>query len=462
VASVAGSLVAGFVVIPRWGTDVLLASLGVILAVVGATAAWPLVASRRLRWGMATAATMVLLLALVGPRLRYQPLIAAVDFVYARGEEAPRTPPRFLYLEEGKTGVVSLAGYGGHRLRLQNNGLVESMLDASNPQMGSLPEMLLGQVPYLLHPDPRRAFVVGFGGGTTLRALLPTTLESVRVVELEPAVIDAVLDVFDAQQAGLADPRVRLKIDDARYDLLTHDARYDLVVAQPSHPWLAGASAVFTREYFELVRSRLTEHGICGQWINLFNMDATTLLSVGKAFFEVFPYGFTLALEPPRDLLLFGSVAPIEVDPSRIDERATALSPHRFFGQGDEATVDLLARFALSRAQVLALATNVEANDDLNILSEVRLASLDLRRYAGLGRTENPRTLLYDNLRYDLTGLELPWSDRDALDRIASRSLEVGSRQRARKAIASLMKIDPGRAQVLSDRLEGRARAPVD
>ena len=45
------------------------------------------------------------------------------------------------------------------------------------------------------------------------------------------------------------------------------DARYDAIVSQPSHPWTSGASHLYTREFFELVRSKLEPGAIFIQWI---------------------------------------------------------------------------------------------------------------------------------------------------------------------------------------------------
>ena len=73
---------------------------------------------------------------------------------------------------------------------------------------------------------------------------------------------------------------MRLDFNDARNTLLVERTRYDLIVSQPSHPWLAGAANVFTRQFWEIVKSRLNERGVFGQWINLFKMDATTLRSL--------------------------------------------------------------------------------------------------------------------------------------------------------------------------------------
>ena len=122
-----------------------------------------------------------------------------------------------------------------------------------------------------------------------------TDLKSIRVVELEPVVVEAARHIAAGEIPALRDPRVRLDFNDARNTLLVERTRYDLIVSQPSHPWLAGAANVFTRQFWEIVKSRLNERGVFGQWINLFKMDATTLRSLFQAFYEVFPQGMSFA-----------------------------------------------------------------------------------------------------------------------------------------------------------------------
>src|SRR5690606_34725801 len=97
-------------------------------------------------------------------------------------------------------------------------------------------ETLLGMVPVLLHPAPKSAFVLGFGGGITTDLLTQTSLDTIRVVELEPAVVEAVRQIPDGPALALDDPRVSLVFNDARNSLLVDGASYDLIVSQPSHP----------------------------------------------------------------------------------------------------------------------------------------------------------------------------------------------------------------------------------
>jgi len=378
-AGIAGSVTAGFWAIPALGTDRLLAVLALLFPLVAITAAFVSSATptgRRLSF--LGAAVLAVLVAIALPGLDYEPLVRTVSL---RDPSAAGSDPaawRFAYLREARAGVVSVMTRDGVRGALQTNGLTESHLDFVDPTAGSPTESLLGLVPYLLHPEPRDAFVVGFGGGNTAFSLTRAhELRTIRVVELEPAIVDAVRTTNQGFVPALLDPRVALEFNDARNSLLVEDDLYDLIVSQPSHPWLAGSGTLFTREFFEIVNSRLRPSGVFGQWVNLFNMDAVTLGAILNSLYEVFPYGFALRPSGGRDLLVFGSQQPLILDPARLAARLAhrELADH-LARQRVTSVADLLRDFAFSRTEILRSVQTGPVNTDTNLISEVRLARM--------------------------------------------------------------------------------------
>ena len=374
VASIFGSVLAGFWIIPYFGTDVLLTSMAMALLVLPFLFV-PALRTQAARVAIASLVMLAVVSNWILPHISYQDLIGSVQYDNASrtGEE-----PEFLFLKEGKAGVISMVKFRDGYVRLQNNGLNESFLNPEDQNDVLLVENLLGMVPYMLHANPKSAFVVGFGGGVTTQALVNTKLESIRVVELEPAVVEAGQVVAGGAIPVLQDPRVTLTLNDARNTLLTENIQYDIIVAQPSHPWLARASNVFTKEFFSLVKSRLNEGGVYGQWVSLFHMDATTLKSLLRAFYEVFPQGMVFADLSGEGLIMYGSDAPLTFDFEQMMMRMSE-SQNRFVLERHAiySVNDLLMYFALSREQALAASIDVPANSDTNILSEVRLSAID-------------------------------------------------------------------------------------
>ena len=373
VASIVGSVMAGFWLIPNYGTDMLLTAMAVVLLLLPFLFV-PALVTPLARLTVSVVAVLALMGSWLLPHLSYKDLISSVQY---DDESFAGKEPTYLFLKEGKAGVISMVTHDDRRVKLQNNGLNESFIDLEDENNVLLVESLLGLVPYLLHKDPKSAFVVGFGGGITTKALTFTKLDSIRVVELEPAVVEAGRAIRGGEIPALQDPRVTLSFNDARNTLLVEDAKYDIIAAQPSHPWLARASNVFTKDFFALIHSRLNQGGIYGQWVNLFHMDATTLKSLLRAFYEVFPQGMTFANLDTGDFIMFGSDAPMVLDYARIEQRMTEPRIKAALNYRDiYSAKDLLWYFALSRQQAMAASQDVPANTDTNILSEVRLSGI--------------------------------------------------------------------------------------
>ncbi len=400
VASIFGAVVAGFYLIPEFGTDKLLTGMALLVLAI------PLlfltsIKKTASRIVIVSSALAIIMLSTWLPHIDYRQLINALDYNarYANSSNAYKNP-KYLFLKEGRTGVVSMLSYNGHVVYLQNNGLKESVYDLKNENNVLLVESLLGLVPYFMHPNPKSAFVVGYGGGVTTKALTYTNLQSIKVVELEPAVIDANRAVQGGKISVLQDPRVMLEINDARNTLLTSKKKYDIIASQPSHPWLAHAATVFTREFFSLVKSRLTSKGIYGQWVNLFRMDVTTLKSLLKSFYTVFPEGMVFANINTGDLIMYGSNHPLYFDFAKINKRLSepkvkkAMAFYKIM-----KAPDLLYYFAMSRKKALLISKDARINTDLNILSEVRLSALG----RNIPRKENPYVFLKKQYRFDIS-----------------------------------------------------------
>lgn len=440
-ASVAGSLAAGLWLIPRLGSDAVLA--GCALLVLAAAPLLP--GTGRIRIARAAAVGLGVAVVVWAPGLRFEPLIASVRYEFDEGAPGP---PEFHFLQEGRTGIVSVVTYGSSRARLQNNGLNESLLDLQDPSFGAPAEVWLGLAPWLLHPAPETAFVAGYGGGVTVRALLDTSLREVQVAELEAATVAAARSVL-GEAARLGDTRLRLAIADARHRLLRDRSTFDVIVSQPSHPWRSGASALFTHEFFALVRSRLESDGVFAQWINLFNMDRETLLSLAGTFYDTFPHGFSLAFPETGDLLLLGSPRRMAVP---LEQSGRVVPPTAPTGR------ELLTRFALSRAQWVGLSQGAPRSTDRNLLAEVRLATL---RGRALAPDENPYALLEEESTYDLDAV-VPKAARTAtLEHVAAELLDRGDLPRARRVRHRLAELDGDAAARLDQRLSGGLAAPV-
>jgi spermidine synthase len=444
IGSIFGAMVAGFWVIPAFGTDVLLTAT--VVAILALSWLFVDVHARRRSGAIALAVTAILLAASWRlPHLDYAELITAAPYRFDADAMAGKKP-HFLFLEEGRAGVISVVTYDGKKAVLQNNGIQESFLGLDPAMEPPFTEMLLGLMPYLLHPDPESAFVIGFGGGNTVQALTDTPLQEIRVVELEPAVIAAVAAIQDGEVRVLQDARVELQINDARNSLLVERRSYDLIVSQPSHPWLAGAGNLFTREFFGIASASLNEGGIFAQWVNLFNMDATTLRSILQAYFDVFPHGFVFANTRTSDLLLFGSGRKLVFDYQRIQQRMRLPAVRRALSAAQVQQPEaLLWYFAMSRDEALTAAGDMLPNTDTRIFSEVRLAGMTIDPRD----EEDPYNLLRSNSSLDVIEYLNPEETARWLYLAGRYFYRYASTTRTRQAIALLESLDPPLAKRL-------------
>ena len=147
-----------------------------------------------------------------------------------------------------------------------------------------------GELPMLLHPDPRSMFFVGLGTGGTAGAALFHPIERLTVAELVPGIVDAAREYFGPFTNGLfSDPRARIAVGDARALLLGDPQRYDVIVGDLFVPWHAGTGSLYTQEHFEHIRDRLSEDGVFAQWLPLYQLSWRELAVIGHTMLEVFP-----------------------------------------------------------------------------------------------------------------------------------------------------------------------------
>lgn len=229
-------------------------------------------------------------------------------------EDGPLLPPR-----DGRMGTVSLLEEPGGVVRLRSNGLSEAQLDPQQPDQGSATEVALGLLPALAHPAPRRALVIGHGAGWTVESVLSTDVQSVDVAELDGTLLGLVEDWRGHRLAVRSDPRARLWLADGR--LLLRQAahgdapRYDVIASQPSHPWVPGAGHLFTLEAYELAREALAPGGVFAQWLNLFEMSPDLVRQSLATFRAAFPQCWVFLFQQEAVLLGFESAPAL--DPAR-------------------------------------------------------------------------------------------------------------------------------------------------
>lgn len=320
-AAVAGALAAGFLLIPGLGLQRTLVTTAVLLTAAAA------IALVRARPSRAVSALGAMAIVALGVGLWRSPgwdreLLASG--VYKPGTTAPpgldvettRRAGRLLYFRDGAASTVAVKELTG-ALSLSIDGKVDASTSGD-----MLTQRALAHVPLLLHPNPKRALIVGLGSGVTLGSALLHPLDQVDVLEISPEVVEASAFFAGHNRRPLEDPRSRLVTGDGRLHLKLSSALYDVIVSEPSNPWMSGVAALFTREFFEAARSRLAPGGIICQWAHAYDISLEDLRSIVATFLGVFPQG-TLWLIGESDILLVASDGPLD---ARLDGLSAAWS----------------------------------------------------------------------------------------------------------------------------------------
>jgi spermidine synthase/tetratricopeptide (TPR) repeat protein len=314
--AVLGSLVAGYVLLPRLG----LQGSAAVLAIVAALAIVPLTltASRRSTSAVVVGPAVVAALATVWW------LWLPSDFVLRRSLAPLPGGERMVAIHEGVTEIAAVTEVPGLGRSLMTNGHAMSSTAALDQRY----MRALAHIPLLGAAHPTRVLVIGFGvGNTTDAATRHATVEQVDVADLSREILGQAGYFREANHDVLRDPRVKIFVNDGRQHLLMQPAgTYDLITLEPPPIAHAGVAALYSREFYELARTRLKPEGYLSQWLPAYQVPAETSLAMVRAFVDVFPQSVLLS-GMHREFLLVGTNGPsIEVDPGRI-EQALRRSP---------------------------------------------------------------------------------------------------------------------------------------
>jgi spermidine synthase len=382
--SIVGALAFSLVLIPVIGTQssqqvlIWLAAAAAVVAVApmvsknAMTFAGISVCTLLLAWGLAATVGAVPWQAIAYGR-RVAPILRGLYLSF--DAEA-----RLLFVGEGINSSVVITQRGDQKFFY-----VSGKSEASSARLDMRLQRMMGHLPALLHPSPHSVLVVGFGAGVTAGSFVPyPDVSSIAICELEPLIPPASDEFFGKENNQvLRDPRTRVVYDDARHYILTTPDKFDVITTDPIHPWVKGTSTLYSKEYYELVKSHLNPGGVAAQWLPIYESDEDTVKTELATFFSVFPNATVWSnyLDGDGyDLVMLGGAdaAPINVDAlqRRLSQAGYAGVSASLADVGFHSAVDLLATYA-GRAQDLApMVTNAQINEDLN---------MRLQYMAGLG-----------------------------------------------------------------------------
>ena len=380
VGAIAGAFVTGFVLIPKTSTKFTLIVASAICLIVAGFAYEPVatvgdVALRRaVAIGLSFA--MVFVLLVIAPPMNLGDLsIGAYDSlirVLAQSregmtldrEDAGEDDHRLLMYDEGPTSTVSV-----RRDRGTISMAINGRTNASDSKFDMPTQVMLAQIPMLVAPRIDNGLIIGFATGVSVGSMLQSPIGSVTCVELERSAVTGSHFFDHVNNQPLNDPRTTVIIDDARTFLRVTPNRYDVIVSEPSHPWVPGVANLFTQEFFELGRDRLSEQGVFVQWLQIYQLSTDSLRSVLATYHKVFPHVLLFRVggsEAGKDLIIVGSNKPLNLDqiPGRFADPRIAKEISRVGLNSEE---DIRSWFVCDESRLGPAVAGAKINTDDNM-----------------------------------------------------------------------------------------------
>lgn len=384
IGTLLGSMAAGFLVIPLLGSEAGLKLTIAINVAVAVAAAFRSAQRRQALVALALAAAIVATAVSsawpIDLYLRSDSRwgVGIFETRLAMEQDLSTRATDLLFFREGRNATVAVTGAGGSRVLLVNGHP-----DASD-RLDMSTQSFLAIVPLLVKGSARDVMVIGFGSGVTAdRVRRSPSVESVDVVEIEKAVVDASPMFHHVNHEVELGPKVDIIYDDARTVLQSRDERYDLIISEPSNPWRAGIAALFTRDFYRLASSRLHTGGVFAQWVQLYGIETKSLAMILHTMSSVFPHTQVWLLDG-SNIVILGSATEMRVRLDRLRGEIWSTFGDDLKRYAEMISPDELLGFYLGTHKSLSvLAPDAQLHtDDLPILEAAAEEGLFEARYA--------------------------------------------------------------------------------
>ena len=275
-----------------------------------------------------------------------------------------------LYLGEGLSSSVAVTETLDGVRSFHVSGKVEASSDPEDMRL----QRMLGHIPAVLMPEARSVLIVGCGAGVTAGSFTTyTNIQRIVICDIEKLIPQKVAPYFSSENYNVVnDPRVEIIHDDARHFILTTKEKFDIITSDPIHPWVKGAAALYTREYFDMVKEHLNPGGLVTQWVPLYESNADVVRSEVATFFAAFPGGSIWGNEVNGggyDVVMLGGKEPlpINVDAAQALMDAQPKIAESLREVGYHSAVDLFSHYAGSPTDLAPWLKDAEINRDRNL-----------------------------------------------------------------------------------------------
>jgi len=367
--TIVGSFLAGFVLIPILGLQTTILSavfinvlLGVCLLVFGSQLSF--------NWKMYFLPGVLFLYVFIATSIAPwdKSVISSGSFMPYRIEdlkEAELKKNKILFFKEGMHTTVTTELSASGNIFLRVNGKTDASLG-----LDMRTQLLSGYLPMLLHANPKSALVIGQGSGITLGAVEQFPVDEINLVEISPAVIEGSRFFDPFNHEALNDKRLTVLLEDGRNHIALSKNTYDVIVSEPSNPWISGVGALFTVDFFELLKKRLNPGGLACIWIHT-NMSPNSFKSIVHSFTKKFQFVTMWESIAGDDYLLIGSEKeyglPFEKTKKFLSDEVAGKDLAKI---GIRNVPDMMSLMIMSRDKLVDFSSNASLHTDDNSLLE--------------------------------------------------------------------------------------------
>lgn len=121
---------------------------------------------------------------------------------------------------------------------------------------------LMGHIPLMTVANAQHVLIIGGGDGGIVREVVKhPDIQSVTLVEIDELVVKVSREFFPDCTSGLSHPKVQVVMQDGAEFLKSGQQMYDIIIIDSTDPENF-ASTLFTKDFYNTVKNRLTPQGV--------------------------------------------------------------------------------------------------------------------------------------------------------------------------------------------------------
>lgn len=317
---VIGGGITNFLMVPFFGTQMLLSIFLIIFLIIGLSLLWNLKISL-LKWSAAALCTVLIsIFVLILPH-NLNKLYTNKLSQYSGND----IDPQLRLHHEGRVATVSIIDFPYLGFRdMFLNGVEEASTRFGHVQLFKL----LGLLPVLAHESdsPKDVLTIAFGAGITAGAATGSGLvSSLNVVDLNPD-IEKINDLFKEVNGDVYhNPGFNFIVEDGRNYLIMNPKRYSVIISDATHPRAYDSWILYTEEFYRDIKRHLTPDGVFAQWVPLSDFSLEMYKILLNTFTKVFPNTTLWNIYGTDQAFLLYTPEPFSLDLKRLQQQLDSI-----------------------------------------------------------------------------------------------------------------------------------------